>query len=199
MLPCMVNAAAAPLCAAPAGAQRPPAGAAGAAAAPAAARRSRRRAPGGCGVTASLPPAAGGASASAALRGADFVRPHLRTMAPYTPIVPFDVLSEQLGRAPADIIKLDANENPYGPPPGALPRVAPALSVGRLCRASVARALNAHARHARVPHAQRWHRRSPRSSSRTSTPTQRRAACAPRWRRSAACQRRTSWPVCERV
>ncbi len=53
------------------------------------------------------------------MQGADFIRPHLRTMAPYTPIVPFDVLSEQLGRAPADIIKLDANENPYGPPPGA--------------------------------------------------------------------------------
>lgn len=56
---------------------------------------------------------------SAPARGADFIRPHLRTMAPYTPIVPFDVLSQQLGRLPRDIIKLDANENPYGPPPGA--------------------------------------------------------------------------------
>lgn len=55
---------------------------------------------------------------SAPARGADFIRPHLRTMAPYTPIVPFDVLSQQLGRLPRDIIKLDANENPYGPPPG---------------------------------------------------------------------------------
>ena len=38
-------------------------------------------------------------------------------MEPYVPIVPFDVLSERLGRRPEDIVKLDANENPYGPSP----------------------------------------------------------------------------------
>lgn len=38
-------------------------------------------------------------------------------MAPYTPIVPYEVLAERLNRAPADIVKLDANENPYGPAP----------------------------------------------------------------------------------
>lgn len=49
--------------------------------------------------------------------GADFIRPHLRQLAAYTPIEPFEVLSARLGRAPKDIVKLDANENPYGPPP----------------------------------------------------------------------------------
>ena len=49
--------------------------------------------------------------------GARFIRPHLRALAPYTPIEPFEVLSARLGRDPADIVKLDANENPYGPPP----------------------------------------------------------------------------------
>jgi len=39
------------------------------------------------------------------------------SLKPYTPIVPFDILSQELNRAPEDIIKLDANENPYGPSP----------------------------------------------------------------------------------
>lgn len=43
--------------------------------------------------------------------------PHVREMEPYTPILPFEVLSQQLGRDPRDIAKLDANENPYGPHP----------------------------------------------------------------------------------
>jgi histidinol-phosphate aminotransferase len=41
-------------------------------------------------------------------------------MQAYTPIVPFEVLSARLGRPPQAIIKLDANENPYGPSPAAL-------------------------------------------------------------------------------
>lgn len=44
-------------------------------------------------------------------------RPHLDTLPPYTPIEPFDVLSARIGLDPAQIVKLDANENPYGPLP----------------------------------------------------------------------------------
>ena len=46
-----------------------------------------------------------------------FVRPEIAEMGAYTPILPFDVLSKRLGRSPEEIIKLDANENPYGPSP----------------------------------------------------------------------------------
>ncbi len=52
------------------------------------------------------------------------IRPHIETLPPYTPIEPFEVLSARLGRPPEQIIKLDANENPYGP----LPAVRQALS-----------------------------------------------------------------------
>ena len=45
----------------------------------------------------------------------NLIRTDIADMAPYTPIVPFDVLSKRLGIAPENIIKLDANENPYGP------------------------------------------------------------------------------------
>lgn len=51
------------------------------------------------------------------LKGDSFIRPHLRKLKPYQSILPFEVLSAQLGRKPEDIVKLDANENPYGPPP----------------------------------------------------------------------------------
>jgi histidinol-phosphate aminotransferase len=45
---------------------------------------------------------------------AAFIRPHLLSLPSYEPILPFEVLSRQLGRLPEQIIKLDANENPYG-------------------------------------------------------------------------------------
>src|SRR5512138_1701165 len=45
------------------------------------------------------------------------IRAHLESLPPYTPIEPFEVLSERVGRAPSKIVKLDANENPYGPLP----------------------------------------------------------------------------------
>ena len=52
------------------------------------------------------------------------LRPEIAEMEEYTPIVPLEVLSRRLG-IPADrIVKLDANENPYGP----LPAVAEALA-----------------------------------------------------------------------
>src|SRR6266508_1076614 len=44
-------------------------------------------------------------------------RTHLESLPPYTPIEPFEVLSARIGRDPSQIIKLDANENPYGPLP----------------------------------------------------------------------------------
>ncbi len=49
-----------------------------------------------------------------------FVRPDIVKMKPYTPIVPFAVLSRRLGRPSHEIIKLDANENPYGASPQVL-------------------------------------------------------------------------------
>ena len=45
------------------------------------------------------------------------MRPDVATMESYTPIFPLDVLAARLDCAPDDIIKLDANENPYGTPP----------------------------------------------------------------------------------
>src|SRR5688572_29623828 len=52
------------------------------------------------------------------------IRAHLESLPPYTPIEPFEVLSARLGRNVDNIIKLDANENPYGP----LPAVRDALA-----------------------------------------------------------------------
>ena len=45
------------------------------------------------------------------------LNPHLAGLEEYTPIQPFEVLSRRLGIPPAEIVKLDANENPYGPHP----------------------------------------------------------------------------------
>jgi histidinol-phosphate aminotransferase len=52
------------------------------------------------------------------------IRPHVQSMPAYEPIMPFEVLSRQLNRPADKIIKLDANENPYG----ALPAVSQALA-----------------------------------------------------------------------
>ena len=53
-----------------------------------------------------------------------FIRQHIQEMLPYEPILPFDVLSNDLGIPAERLIKLDANENPYGP----LPEVKQALA-----------------------------------------------------------------------
>lgn len=46
-----------------------------------------------------------------------FVRPDILAMEEYQPVIPLDVLSEELGIPPDRLVKLDANENPYGPLP----------------------------------------------------------------------------------
>jgi histidinol-phosphate aminotransferase len=45
------------------------------------------------------------------------IRKHLESIPPYIPIEPFEVLSARIGRETSQIVKLDANENPYGPLP----------------------------------------------------------------------------------
>lgn len=59
-------------------------------------------------------------TAPSAVAGKNFIRSHLLNMEPYTPILPFEILSKQMGLDPHEIVKLDANENPYGPPPEVL-------------------------------------------------------------------------------
>ncbi|MFQ5473612.1 MAG: aminotransferase class I/II-fold pyridoxal phosphate-dependent enzyme, partial [Dehalococcoidia bacterium] len=47
----------------------------------------------------------------------DLVREHLLRMPGYEPIEPTDVVAQRLGIPENQIVKLDANENPYGPSP----------------------------------------------------------------------------------
>lgn len=55
---------------------------------------------------------------------ASMVRAHVRELPAYEPILPYEVLSEKLGIPIDALIKLDANENPYG----AIPAVQQALA-----------------------------------------------------------------------
>lgn len=52
------------------------------------------------------------------------LRRHLSELDPYKPIVPLEVLAQEAGKTVAEVIKLDGNENPYGPSP----RVSQALA-----------------------------------------------------------------------
>ncbi len=54
----------------------------------------------------------------------DLLRPDIYEMEEYTPIEPLEVLSARLGLPAECIIKLDGNENPYGPSPRALAALA---------------------------------------------------------------------------
>ena len=53
-----------------------------------------------------------------------FIRRHVIDLPAYKPIYPLDVLAEELGIPINELVKLDANENPYGP----LPEINNALS-----------------------------------------------------------------------
>ena len=45
------------------------------------------------------------------------IRRDIQTMSAYTPTTSLDVFAERLGMALGDLVKLDANENPFGPSP----------------------------------------------------------------------------------
>jgi histidinol-phosphate aminotransferase len=47
----------------------------------------------------------------------DFLRPDINRLEKYTPIRPLDVLAEEIGISMDKLVKLDANENLYGPIP----------------------------------------------------------------------------------
>jgi histidinol-phosphate aminotransferase len=55
---------------------------------------------------------------------AQLVRPEIAELEPYAPILPLDVLAARLGLPVERLVKLDANENPYGPSPRALAAIA---------------------------------------------------------------------------
>ena len=57
-------------------------------------------------------------------RSSKYIRQYILDLPPYQPVFPVEVLSEELGIPIDKFIKLDANENPFGP----LPEVQEALS-----------------------------------------------------------------------
>jgi histidinol-phosphate aminotransferase len=63
-------------------------------------------------------------------------------LSPYIPIEPFEVLSQRLGIPQDQILKMDANENPYGPSPR-LPEVLASLPFAHIYPDPESRALRA--------------------------------------------------------
>ncbi|GIW08343.1 MAG: histidinol-phosphate aminotransferase [Dehalococcoidia bacterium] len=55
---------------------------------------------------------------------ASLIRPHLRAAEPYQPVQSLEALSAEIGIPVDRIAKLDANENPYGPSPQVLAKLA---------------------------------------------------------------------------
>jgi len=51
------------------------------------------------------------------MKASRWVRRDIASMEPYASVVPFDVLVQRLGLPVDQIVKLNANENPYGPAP----------------------------------------------------------------------------------
>lgn len=70
------------------------------------------------------------------------VRPDIAALAPYTPTASLEVFAAQLERPVSALIKLDANENPYGPSPRARAALA-ALDTTHIYPDPEARALRA--------------------------------------------------------
>ena len=56
-------------------------------------------------------------------RAKDLIRPHLASVQTYQPVDPPEVLAERAGIPRESIVKLNGNENPYGPSPKALDAV----------------------------------------------------------------------------
>lgn len=61
----------------------------------------------------------------------NFIRAHIRDISPYEPVRPLDVLSDDLGIPISQLVKIDANENPFGMSPRAKERLAN-LNVGHI-------------------------------------------------------------------
>ena len=52
-----------------------------------------------------------------------FIQPHILKLEPYKGVEPPEILAQKAGITPENILKLDANENPYGPSPKVIDRI----------------------------------------------------------------------------